>query len=81
MSNEIHVQYCDNTSLLVINPRGAIRRVYAPIKALCVDPVDTIRNGIWIYIDEIRTTSKDELIYVINGKEYRHFHFAIQIGF
>src|SRR6185437_3321266 len=75
-----HVFYNYNT-LLVINHQGAIRQLYTPIKVLCIDPIGNIKIGIWVYIDEIRTTLKDELVYLINGKEYFHGHFAIQIGF
>ena len=75
-----HVFYNYNT-LFVINHQGAIRQLHTPIKVLCIDPVGNIKIGISVYIDQIRTTRKDELIYFINGKEYPHSHFAIQIGF
>jgi len=78
---DIRFPLYDHNTLLVINPQGAIRRLYVPIKVQCIDPIEAIRSGIWVYIDEIRTTRKDQLIYLINGKEYPHFHFSIQIGF
>ena len=81
MTQEIQHQFYDYNTLLVINHQGAIRQIYTPIKVLCIDPVENIKIGIWVYIDEIRTTRKDELVYLINGKEYYHSHFAIQIGF
>ena len=75
-----HVFYNYNT-LLVINHQGIIRQLYTPIKVLCIEPIGNIKIGISVYIDQIRTTRKDELIYFINGKEYPHSFFAIQIGF
>jgi hypothetical protein len=81
MDNAIQHQFYDYNTLLVINSQGVIRQLYTPIKVQCIDAVENIRNGISVYIDEIRTTRKDELIYLINGKEYTYTHFAIQIGF
>lgn len=81
MTQDIQHQFYDYNTLLVVNHHGVIRRLYTPIKVLCIDPIENIRIGIWVYIDEIRTTRKDELIYLINGKEYPHRCFAIQIGF
>jgi len=81
MATELQYQFCDNSSILIINSKGLIRRLYTPFKVQCILPIEKIREGIWVYVEEIRSTPKDEIIYLIHGKEYRHFHFCITVGF
>ena len=74
-------EFNDNSSLLVINPQGILRRLYAPFKVQCILPIDNIGDGVWVYVEGIKAASDNELLYQIHGKEYRHFHFCISIGF
>jgi hypothetical protein len=73
--------YYDEESILLVNHKGKIRRLYTPFKVLCMETIDNLRCGVWVYVDAVRNSDKDELIYLIQGKEYLHFNFCIQIGF
>ena len=81
MNNDLQYQYCDNNSILLVNSKGQIRRLYCPFKVQCIDPIDNIRFGIWVYVEEVKSSSKDQLLYLIHGQEYQHRHFCISIGF
>ena len=68
-------QYFNSHVLLVINGQGAIRRLYTPFRVLEVD------TGIMVYIDEIVTNDKDELIFMVNNQPHPYHRFRITILF
>lgn len=79
---KLRVYYHDPWSILVINPKGHIRKLYAPFKVLCIEPASTwIKKGSWAFVDEVKTTREDELIFVVGGLQLSHRHFRIQISF
>ena len=69
------VFYHDNQSILVVNPKGMMRKLYVPFRVL------SIENGSWVYVTEVGTKKNDELIYFINGNPYSHSLFQIRIKF
>jgi hypothetical protein len=73
--------YFDPRSIVLVNHNGKIRRLYAPFKVLCIHPIGHLKVGTWVYVDEIEQAANDELIYLIQGKNYSHCSFCIQIGF
>jgi hypothetical protein len=68
-------QYFNSDILLVINPKGQIRKLYTPFRA------QTLANNSWVYVNEILTNGKDELIFIINSQPMLHHHFRIVIDF
>ena len=79
---KLRVYYHDPWSILVINPRGHIRKLYAPFKVFCIEQASTwIRKGSWVFVDEVKTTPQDELIFVVGGCQFSHRYFRIQISF
>lgn len=73
--------YGDEQSILLVNHNGKLRKLYTPFKVLTITTIDNLRCGVWVFVDEVRQSAKEELIYLIQGKEYLHFNFCIQIGF
>jgi hypothetical protein len=77
--DSFYVQYCSSNSILVINPTGRLRQVFTPFRVSGIEPQDGKRR---VYIvDEVRSDGKDQLIYIICGQPYHHFHFTIDIRF
>jgi len=58
-----------------------IRRLYAPFRVTCIDPVDQLFIGVRVYVDAVFIDHKHMLVYQINAKGYSYKHFSIQINF
>jgi len=71
----MHVYYHDSQSILVVNPKGKIRKLYVPFRVL------SIENNSWMYVTEVGSKNNDELIYFINGNPYPYSLFEIRIKF
>ena len=75
----VHVQYCDNKSILVINPAGILRHVTVPFIVYSKELFDG-KKRLYI-VDEVRSTKADELVFIINGSAFLHSCFTIGIRF
>jgi hypothetical protein len=80
-SKKYSVQYCDKTSILIINSRGIIRLLHTPFKVQCCQDVGRFKTGSIVYVEEVSAGEKDELIYLIGEGAYFHKHFRIIANF
>lgn len=79
---KLWVYYHDPWSILVINRSGQIRKLYTPFRVLCIKTVaHSLMKGAWVFVDEVKETSKNELVFVVAGQQFSHSHFRIQINF
>ncbi len=79
---KLRVYYHDPWSILVINPRGQVRKLYTPFRVLCIEPATNwLKKGAWVFVDEVKSSDKDELIFIVGGHQFLHRHFRIQINF
>lgn len=76
-----NVQYCDPHSILVINTKGRLRRVFCPFRVLCIQAVEAIPAGSWVMVEEVQKVIHDELIFIVCGEPYSYKHFHIIIHF
>ena len=76
---QITIHYCDFNSVLLVDGLGKLKQIFTPFYVVAKD--FTIRRGERFVVDEVRTTSKDELVYVINNKHYYHHQFEIELKF
>lgn len=67
--------------LLVVNPLGYMRELYCPFRVRCIEALHTIPAGTWVYVDKLAVSTKDVLMYEVNGNWYRYACFAIIIQF
>lgn len=81
MKNNYTYQFCDANSILLISQKGKLRRLYTPFKVQCIDPVGKLTKGLSLFVDEVQSAQKDELVFVINDQAYYHSHFSIMIYF
>lgn len=80
--DKLRVYYHDQWSILVINPKGCMRKLYTPFKVICIEPAASwLKKGTWVFVDEVKTTRKDELVFVVGGLQFSYRHFRIQISF
>ncbi len=76
-----NIYYCDSFSILVLNPKGEIRILYAPFRVTCIQSVNSIRKNSILFVDEVFEHRKDQLHYRINGNIYPYSLFRIDIKF
>ena len=81
MSQKVYLQYCDPNSILMINSTGRMRKLYTPFLVLCHADTGNIQANTKVYVQEVQSTPKDELVYIIAGIAYYHSNFRIEAKF
>lgn len=81
MQSEFQVHYYHTNALLVVNPKGLIRVLYTPFRVLCVVPAGSIPSNTWVFVEEVYSNSRDELLYLIYGNTYPYQYFSIPIQY
>ncbi|MCF8293998.1 MAG: hypothetical protein K9I70_09320 [Chitinophagaceae bacterium] len=76
---EPSIKYIDHKSILVVNPAGQLRKVFVPFRVY-VRGTELTQKQVYM-VEEILTTERDEIVYVINSKPYYHHHFKLDILF
>jgi hypothetical protein len=69
-------KFCDSNSILVIGKQG-IYRLQCPFQVECVRDVADYLAGMVFLVDFIKMNKEFRLIYIIEGKAYFHYQFAI----
>jgi hypothetical protein len=64
----------------VINPKGAIRKIYSPIRVLEIQQEKSGKDK-WCFVDEVHVDKTDKLLYLNNGKLRPYSGFHIRISF
>ena len=80
MNYKYSIIYCDERSVMVVNPKGKLRQLYTPFRVVSIIPDGASKNTVYM-VDEVKTTANDKLVYIINGRPYYHHNFAIIIGY
>ena len=73
------ISVIDHKSILVVNPAGELKKVAVPFGVYIRGSEKT--KKIVYTVDEVLTTEKDEIVYVIDSRSYFHHHFCIDILF
>lgn len=81
MKDEYSYLYIDNQSLLVINPKGQLRRLYVPFRVRCINATDNIPEGSWVIVEEVWQDEKERLLFSVQGRLIAFCHFQIKIQF
>ena len=81
MNKELHLQYYNSNTLLLVNPTGQMRKLYTPFRVVCLSAVGKITINTWVYVDEVLSNHKDELPYVIFGEACSYKHFKLPVSF
>lgn len=67
----------DPFSILVVNAKGELKRVYCPFLARCMIPRDElIKNQIYS-VEMVKTELSEEIFFIIRGKIYSHHRFIL----
>ena len=73
--------WVDHNSIMVINQKGHLRKLYCPFRVLCQDSIEDIIKSTWCYVDQVEMGDKSVILYSINGKKYPFNCFHIYIMF
>ena len=65
----------------MVNSKGRMRKLYTPFMVLCVVDSGSIKANTKVYVQEVQSTPKDELVYIIAGIAYYHSYFRIEAKF
>ena len=67
----------DPFSLLVVNSKGELKRIYCQFLARCMIPINNLLQNEAYVIDMVKTEMSEEIIFIIQGKPYLHSCFNI----
>lgn len=74
-------KYCDSGSILLINSSGVLKRLFCPFLVRSREGADLFKPGLLLRVEEVASSSQDELFYLIFNKPYNHYLFEITATF
>jgi hypothetical protein len=81
MNKLIVPKYCDANSILLVNQAGTMRKLYCPFRVRYIGVKRDFQTGMFLWVEQVAASEKDELIYLILGKPYSHTDFEIKASF
>jgi len=77
----LYVRKEDPGSILIVNQKGGLRKLYCPFRVVCIRRIRSIQKYTSVYVEEVLINNKEELVYVIQGMPYPYHHFIVVISF
>ena len=81
MSNEQYLKellkWISPDSLLVIDNKGLLRRIYCPFKVICLVTFPEIKEGEKVNVDAVKLTVEVKEVFLIKGVAYYIIYFKI----
>ena len=71
------LKWVSSDSILVIDKKGALRRIYCPFEAICIVMFPDIKEGDKVAIEAVKITVTLKEVYIIKGKAYFIIFFRI----
>ena len=68
-------------SILLINSMGRIRQLYTPFRVKVSEDVEGLKQGTFVYVEEVASDPQDKLIFITNTGAYLHSSFRIVASF
>jgi hypothetical protein len=73
------LKWVSSDSLLVIDNKGNLRRIFCPFKVICLVNFPSITQGQKVSVDAIKLTVEIKEVYIIRGIAYHIAYFVITI--
>ena len=70
-------KYVDPRSILVIDPKGRLRRIYCPFPVIVLVKVYQFEKGDILTVETVKVTVELKDIFIIDGKAYFIKYFVI----
>lgn len=65
-------------SVLVVNYKGKVKRLYCPFMVICKVDVPPLQKGNQYAVDAVKMTLKLQDVFIINGRAYFVWYFEIK---
>jgi hypothetical protein len=65
-------------SILVVNYKGKVKRLYCPFIVICKVNVPPLQKGSQYSVDAVKMTLKLEEVFIIEGRAYFFWYFEIK---
>ena len=75
------ISYGSANSILLINSMGRIRQLYTPFRVKVSEDVEGLKQGTFVYVEEVASDPQDKLIFITNTGAYLHSSFRIVDSF
>lgn len=75
------VSYGGGDSILLVNALGRIRQLYTPFRVKVVQDVEGLKQGMFVYLEEVASDPQYKLIFITNAGAYLHSSFKIVASF
>lgn len=73
------LKWVSSDSLLVIDRKGNLRRIYCPFKVICLVNFPDITKGQKVAVEAIKLTIEIREVYIIMGVAYHIAYFTITL--
>jgi hypothetical protein len=81
MSDENYLRellnWVSSDSILVLDKKGALRRIYCPFKAICLVTFPEVKQGEKVSVDAVKLTVEVREVFIIKGTAYYILYFKI----
>ena len=71
------LNWISSDSLLVIDKKGLLRRIYCPFKVICLVDFPAIKEGEKVSVDAVKLTVEIKEVFIIRGTAYYILFFKI----
>ena len=73
------LKWISSDTLLVIDGKGDIRRIWCPFKVICLVNFPDINKGQKVSVEAIKLTVEIKEVYIIRGTAYHIVYFMITL--
>jgi len=73
------LKWISSDSLLVIDRKGDVRRIWCPFKVVCLVNFPDISQGEKVAVEAIKLTVEIKEVYIIRGTAYHIVYFMITL--
>jgi hypothetical protein len=71
--------YLDPFSIMVVNQKGELKRLYCPFVVICRREWEGILEGKQYRVDMVKLEPSNLILFVISGRTYSHSLFCIYL--
>jgi hypothetical protein len=75
------ISYGSANSILLVNGLGRIRQLYTPFRVKVTEDVEGLKQGTFVYVEEVVSDPQDRLVFITNTGAYLHSSFRIVASF
>ena len=71
------LKWVNSDSILVIDKKDLLRRIYCPFKAICLVDFPAIKKGEAVSVDAVKLTVEIKEVFIVKGIAYYIIYFKI----